>query len=165
MLSEVEPRLRQSLPPGHLAFARLAAEYSLLALERGDLVSALQQANQAVAIADSSVRAGRGGNDYLSSLLVLRSENALRLGRGNEAARDATRALDTLEKLDEIGTPSSNVGHAYYTLGRALQAESKAKEAGAAFRAATEHLQTTLGTDHPDTRSARALAGSVVRGR
>jgi hypothetical protein len=42
-----------------------------------------------------------------------------------------------------------------------LQAQGKDDQAEAAFQSATEHLQHTLGDDHPDTRSARILAASV----
>jgi len=46
--------------------------------------------------------------------------------------------------------------------GRALQAQGKRDEARAAFRSASEHLQTTLGPDHPNTHIARQLAESDV---
>jgi hypothetical protein len=42
--------------------------------------------------------------------------------------------------------------------GRALQALNRLEEARAAFRSAAEQLETTLGTDHPDTKIARQLA-------
>jgi serine/threonine protein kinase len=155
MLSEVEPRLRRALPPGHLAFSKLASEYSLLASARGDLPAALQLANKAVAIAETSIKAGRGGDDYLASALVVRSNINRQLGRADAAATDAARALDLLKKSEEPGAFSSDLGHAYYTMGRALQAQGKTEEARAAFRSATENLQGTLGPDHPDTRSAR----------
>jgi tetratricopeptide (TPR) repeat protein len=160
MLAEVEPRLRQSLPRGHLAFASLATEYSLLALARGDPPSALQQANRALAIAEASIKAGRGGNDYLSALLLPRSEIERELGRADDAATDAGRALEILQNSAEPGTLSSFLGRAYYTLGRALRAQGKAEEARVAFRSAAENLQSTVGPDHPDTRGARQLAES-----
>jgi serine/threonine protein kinase len=154
MLSEVEPRLRRALPPGHLAFARLATEYSLLASARGDFSAALRLANQAVAIAEASMKAGRGGDEYLSSALVPRSDIDLLLGRADEAATDAARALDVLKKFEEPGTFSSDLGHAYCALGRALQAQGKSTEARVAFHSAAENLQGALGSNHPDTRSA-----------
>jgi len=157
MLSEVEPRLRKALPPGHLAFARLAAEYSLLASARGDLPAALQLANQAVAIAEASVKAGRGGEEYLESVLLPRSDIERQLGRANDAAMDAARALELLRKSAEPGALSSDIGQAYCTLGRAQLAQGKPEEARAAFRSALENLQNTLGPDHPDTRNARHL--------
>ena len=160
MLSEVAPRLRRALPPGHLAFARLATEYSLLTSARGELPAALQLANQALAIAEASIKAGQGGTDYLSSVLVPRSDIERQLGRANDAAMDAARALNLLQKSVEPGAFSSDLGHAYYNLARALQAQGKSDEARAAFRSAAANLQSTVGPDHPDTRSARQLAES-----
>jgi serine/threonine-protein kinase len=158
MLQEVEPRLRQSLPKGHLAFARLGSEYALLALARGDLPSALQQANQALAITEASMNAGQGGDDYLSALLVPRSEIERQLGRADDAAVDAARALNVLQKSAQPGTFSSYLGHAYFTLGLALQAQEKSEAARSAFHSAAENLQRTVGPDHPDTCTARQLA-------
>ena len=154
MLSEVEPRLRRALPPGHLAFARLAMEYSLLAAARGDLPVALRLANQAVTIAEASMKAGQGGDNYLASALVPRSEIDRQLGRADDAVADATRALYLLKKSEEPGTFSCDLGHAYYTLGRALQTQGKPNEARIAFRSASENLRDTLGPDHPDTHQA-----------
>jgi hypothetical protein len=75
-----------------------------------------------------------------------------------EAAEDAARALDLLRNTLEPTRYSSYLGHAYYALARALRAEGKQDEAEAAFRSAAEHLENTLGYDHPDARSARQLA-------
>lgn len=65
--------------------------------------------------------------------------------------------MTILQKVAEPGVFSSYLGHAYYTLGPALQGQGKSEEARAAFRSAVEHLQATLGPGHPDTRSARRL--------
>jgi tetratricopeptide (TPR) repeat protein len=165
MLAEVEPRLRQSLPRGHLAFASLDTEYSLLALARGDLQSALQRANDSMAIAEASRKAGRGGDDYLSWALLARSEIDRQLGQADAAASDAARGLELRQKSVEPGTLASDLGHAYYILGRALQAQGKAEQAGAAFRSAVDHLQSALGPNHPDTQSARQMAASVTQPR
>ena len=43
-------------------------------------------------------------------------------------------------------------------LGRALRSQGKPEEARRAFRSALFHLQTTVGLDHPDTRTASHLA-------
>jgi serine/threonine protein kinase/Tfp pilus assembly protein PilF len=160
MLSEVEPRLRIALPPGHLAFARLATEYAQQASARGDLPGALRLANQAVTIAEASMKAGQGGDDYLSDILVVRSDIDRHLGRADNAVADAARAQGLLKRSEEPGTFSSDLGHDDYALGRALQAQGKPEEAHAAFRAAAENLQNTLGPNHPDVRSAWQLAES-----
>jgi len=158
MLSEVEPRLRRALPAGHVAFATLAMEYSLLASARGDLPSALQLENRALAITEASIKAGHSGTEYLPLLLLTRSDIERQLGRADDATADANRALNTLQKSVEPETFSSCLGHAYYTLGLALQAQGKSEEARAAFRSAAENLQNTVGSYHPDARSALHLA-------
>jgi serine/threonine-protein kinase len=165
MLSEVEPRLRKALPPRHLAFAALATEYSHLASARGDLPSALQQVNQALAIAEASMKAGQGGDDYLASALDLRSDIERQLRRADDAVTDAARALTILQQSAKPGTFSCYLGHADYTLGLALQAQGKSEEARTAFRSAVENLQSTVGPDHPDTRNARHLAESEAQRR
>src|SRR5262249_39498789 len=68
-LSDVEPRLRRVLPPGHIAFASLTSEQSLLQQARGDLPSALELANQAIAITEAAIKAGKQGADFLSIAL------------------------------------------------------------------------------------------------
>jgi tetratricopeptide (TPR) repeat protein len=158
MLAELEPRLRKAYPPGNLAFATLATEHSLLALARGDSPSAMQQANQAVEITEAAIKSGQGGDDYLARVLVPRSDVERLLGRADQAATDAARAVTILQKSAEPKSFTSYLGHAYYTLGLALQAQGKSEEARAAFRSAAEHLQAALGQNYPDTRRARQLA-------
>ncbi len=159
MLSEVEQRLQGRLPAGHIAFAALASQQALNAQARGDGRSALQLANQAVAIAQASVNSGHAGAFYLRTFLIRRSEIELQLGHRDEAAADAAQALSQLQADAEPGTFSSYLGRAYLALARALDAQGKRDEAGAAARSAAEQLQNALGPDHPDTRSARQLAG------
>ncbi|HVP50633.1 MAG TPA: serine/threonine-protein kinase [Terriglobales bacterium] len=158
MLAEVEPRLR-SLPAGHIAFGVLASELSLNAQVAGDVSKAMELANQAVAISEASARAGRRSAEYEGNFLVRRSGIELQLARRDQALDDAYRALPLLEQGSVPGSFSSNLGRAYLALGGALQAQGKGNEARAAFRSAAEHLDNTLGPDHPDARSARQLAG------
>jgi len=107
MLSEVEQRLRGRLPDGHIAFAALASQQALNAQARGDIRNALQLANQAVAIAEASVKAGRAGAFYLRTFLVRRSEIELQLGQQNDAAADAAQAVSQLQADAQPGTFSS----------------------------------------------------------
>jgi tetratricopeptide (TPR) repeat protein len=157
MLAEVEPRLRQQLPPGHYAFASLTSDKSLLAQAKGDLSTALQLANEAVMIDENSIRAGGQGSAYLPLLLVRRSLVELDLQRGQDAEADANRALNLLQSTLQPGTLSSQLGRAYLARARALRLEGRYDEAGAAFQLAATHLQATLGPTHPETRSALRL--------
>ena len=90
---------------------------------------------------------------------MCRSEIALQLGRVDDAQTDAARAMSILRDGGQSETPSGNVGRAYLTLGRVLQARGKHADARAAFRSAAEQLRNALGSDHPDTRSAEEQAG------
>lgn len=159
MLSELEPRVRKVNPPGSLAFATLDTELALVALARGNASSALQHTDQATQITEAALKAGQGAEDALARVLVPRSDIERQAGQTDDAVGDASRAVAIIQKTAEPGAFSSYLGHAYYTLGLALQAQGKSEEARAAFRSAAEHLQATLGPDYPDVRSALQQAG------
>src|ERR1700730_15132746 len=122
MLLEVEPRLRRTLPPGHYAFSSLASEQSLIALARGDPRTALRLADQALVIDEAAIKAGGQGAGVLPIVLIRRSAVELEVGRPDQAAADAARALSLLQASTEPRASSCNLGRAYLTLGRALQA-------------------------------------------
>jgi serine/threonine protein kinase/tetratricopeptide (TPR) repeat protein len=163
MLDEVEPRLRKTVPAGHIAFGSLATDRALVAQERGDLETALQLANEAIAVGEAASRAGRLGGNYLPLFILRRSDIELQLHHPVQSETDAARALQLLRASLESTTFSSVVGRAYLALGRALQAEGKTEEARAAFRSAAENLQNTAGPGHPDTHSAQQLLRSLDR--
>src|SRR5262249_9507794 len=91
-LSEVGAWLRRNLPPGPIASASLAPQQSRLADAGGDLATARTLADQAVAMADAAAAKGRIG-DYLAAFLTRRSDILRRVGRLEDAAADADRAL------------------------------------------------------------------------
>jgi serine/threonine-protein kinase len=157
MLSEVESTLRPSVPPGHIALASLASLRALLAQARGELQSALELANESVATVEALIKQGREGSSYLPIFLARRAEIQLQLGRREEARSDAARAVKMLETI-QPGTFSAHLGRAYLALGRSLSAPGEEEEAHAPFRAAVEQMQSALGPDHAETRSARQLA-------
>ena len=163
MLAEVEPRLRQSLPPGHYAFGSLASQQALIALARGDLQAALRLADESVAIDEAAIKAGGQGTDYLPAVLLRRSTIKVAARRPDDAAADAARALSMLQKAAQPGVFSSTLGRAYLTLGVALRSQGKRDEALTAFRSAAEHLEKALGPDHPDARSARESLGQSMQ--
>ena len=158
LLAEAEPKMRQSLPPDSFWFGLLASAQALLASGRGDFQTALPLADQAVTIVEAAGKAGRAGSDFLPMVLVRRSTVELEAGRPAQAAADAQQALTQLQAASPPGAFSTMIGRAYLNLGRALQSQGKRDEAHAAFRSAAEHLQNTLGPDHPDTGRARQLA-------
>jgi serine/threonine-protein kinase len=162
LLAEIEPVMRQKLPPAHYAFASLTSDKALLAEQQGDLAAAFRLANEAVAIDEAAIRAGGEGSIYLPILLTRRSVVELASGSPDQASADAQRAVSLLKDSMQAGTQSSHMGRAFLALGRALQAQGRREEACSAFRSASEQLGTTVGGDHPDSRAARQLAGLSI---
>jgi eukaryotic-like serine/threonine-protein kinase len=157
MLAELDPRWRRMFPAGAPVFAILASEHSLLARGRGDL-------SRAAALADSAIRilekSGQGA-DLMPILLVRRSELEFDMHRFAQARADASKALELTRATTEPGAFSADLGLCYLALGRALRAQGEVEPARAAFRSAREHLRTSLGPDHPETREAEQLIRSV----
>jgi serine/threonine-protein kinase len=158
MLNELEPTLLRTDPPDEYWLGALASAQALLASGKGDFKSALPLADHAVALVEAASKAGRGGSEFLPVALIRRSTIELDGAEPVQAAADAQRALSLLKAASAPGAFSSIIGHAYLNLGRALLAQGKHEEAGAAFRLAVENLQSTVSSDHPDTRRARQLA-------
>jgi serine/threonine-protein kinase len=157
MLAEVEPRLRQSLPPSHYAFAVLESEKAQYQLLRGDLKTALRMADDAVRIDEASMKSAGQGSDALPTLLYVRAAIEMK-GKPDQAVADASRAIRLVQGAAEPGTFSAQLARCYLALGSAVDFEGKHDEARAAYRSAAENFQATLGPDHPDTRNARRLA-------
>jgi tetratricopeptide (TPR) repeat protein len=152
IVSQAALRFEHSLPARHRLFAVLALQKALNAEAAGDVGAAWNHLNEAMSIAEASVRV-RGAH-MLTPFLICRSGIALQLGRREAAQTDAARAIGILRDIDETEAPSGYLGRAYLALGRALDALGKQTDACAAFRISAEHLRNTFGPDHPDTRSA-----------
>jgi eukaryotic-like serine/threonine-protein kinase len=162
MLAAVEPRLHKELPPGHYAFASIAAERSSLALAEGDLHRALDLANEAVTLDEAAIKSGGQGANLLPNFLIRQSLAELAVGHSDNAVWSATHAVTLLQAAVPPRTFSCYLGRAYLALGEALEAQGKHEQASASFRSATEHLQNALGPDHTDTRRAQQLAAEIV---
>jgi serine/threonine protein kinase/tetratricopeptide (TPR) repeat protein len=158
LLSELEPQMRQHLPPAHYAFASLAAERSKIAREEGDLALALQFSDQSVALGEAALNSGGQGAFAFPGFLLNRSAIELASGSLEQAVADANRALALQKSNTQPGSLSSTLGYAYLALARALDAQGKHGDAQAAANLAAQNLEKCLGADHPDTRSAIQLA-------
>ena len=159
-LDELEQRLRQRYAPEHYVFAELSSERARIALGRADLPSAAYFAKEAVELDEASLRRIGQCAALLTTLLVSKSGIDLKSGQPDQAVSDARRAIKLLEDREDPSILSSNVGRAYLALALALEAESKPGEAQLAARKAYANLQTTLGSDQPDTQSARQLTNT-----
>jgi eukaryotic-like serine/threonine-protein kinase len=153
LLEECERAVRSRLPGRNVFFSSLASERALLLEARGDLAGAQVAADRAVEIAEASSQ----GRDLLARGLMRRANLALVRGRPDAATADAERGLALVLEGAPSGTASSISGRAYLTMGRAHDAAGRQSEARAAATLALKHLESTLGADHRDTRSARAL--------
>ncbi len=127
-------------------------------MAKGDIQTAVQLADRAVAIDEAAIKAGEAGIYYLPTLLINRSTVELAAARADQAAADASRALNLSRDGINPKTFSSIQGIAFLALGKALHAQGKRDQAHAAFRSAAENLQSTVGPNHPDTRSAQREA-------
>lgn len=159
LLSEVEPMMRKHLPPTHYAFANLAADRSAIALGEGDTALALKLANQAVEIGEAGLKARGEGAFAFPGFLTRRSAIELAAGNLEQALADSNRALTLLLPKAEPGSFTNKIGYAYLAQARALDAQGKHDDARSAAKSALENLEKSLGPDHPETRSARQLAG------
>jgi eukaryotic-like serine/threonine-protein kinase len=159
-LDELEQRLRQRYAPEHYVFAELSSGRAGIALGQGDLPSAAHFAKQAVELDEASMRRIGQCAALLSTLLVGKSGIDLRNGQREQATSDARRAIKLLEDREDPSILSSNVGRAYLALALALEAEGKPDEGQLAARKAYANLQTTLGSGHPDTQTARQLTNT-----
>jgi eukaryotic-like serine/threonine-protein kinase len=159
-LDELEQRLRKRYAPEHYVFAELSSARARIALGRGDLPSAAHFATEAVELGEASMRRIGQCAALLTTLLVSRSSINLKSGQREQAVSDARRAIKRLEEAEDPSILSSNVGRAYLALAQALEAEGKPDEAQLAARKAYANLQTTLGSDQPDTQSARQLTNT-----
>ena len=153
LLAEMETRVRP-LPEGHPYHAIFAMQQGMLAHARGDEAGARVAYDRAVALADPTAR-------FIVHLQ--RSEFQLATRSPAEAADDAAESLAQAQKNAEPGMFSSRIGLANLALARALRELGKGADARAAAAAAVEHLEPTVGADHPAVRAARELAGKAGR--
>ena len=158
MLAELQPMVLRIFPAGHYWLGSLSSVQALLASGTGDSKTARLLADRAVAIVEAASKSGKAGSDFLPIALLRRATVELAASRPDEASTDAQRALTLLNSASSPGESSCLIGSAYMTLGRALEAQGKQGEAGAAFRSAAHHFRDTLGADHLETRSAMVLA-------
>lgn len=94
----------------------------------------------------------------MPNLYIERSAINLALSHASDAEADANQALAALKASDASSGVSSRIGGAYLAEARALVAQGKSAQGREAASRALSHLQASLGTDHPDTQSAKLLA-------
>ena len=158
MLAQVEPRLSKMLPPGHYAFAAISSERGEIAMENGDLPSALRLTDEAITTIMAAIKAGREGGSSLPDLYIDRSAIDLASGHAGQAETDAGLAIAALHMDDRSQEVSCTLGRAYLAQARALAVEGKSSQARSIASLALFQLRGSLGPDHPDSRTAQQLA-------
>jgi serine/threonine protein kinase/tetratricopeptide (TPR) repeat protein len=157
-LDEVEPRLQNALPPGHLAFAALASDRSQIFELAGDTARALDLANLAIRICKEASPQGKACAQFMPSFLRHRATIETALGEFAPAESDAREALQLLLQRIRPGEFSQSTGRAYLTLARCLRAQGKDADGRAMAQLAADQLEKSIGVGHPDARAARELA-------
>jgi tetratricopeptide (TPR) repeat protein len=161
MLDQAQKIQSVAIKPGHYGYGTYASLRSLIAEDTKHFAAALQLANQAVEITEASVTSGGQGAIMLPRFLTRRAALEVELGQMDKAVTDAERAVGMMHTYYGKDAFSAFIGQADVELGRALRALGKSDEARTAFRSATEHLDRTLGSNHPETCAARQLAGLI----
>lgn len=161
LLDEAQTAMQKLLPPGHFAFAAVAAERALALEQQGSLEEAMNFIDQAMQIDEQAARHGRAGAQYLPLLLTQRATIELAAKRPDAAAADARRAVTLLAQGVQPGDYSSNLGLAYLALARALNALQDPAQTRIAARHALEQLRRALGEAHPETQAAMQLAATA----
>jgi serine/threonine-protein kinase len=140
----------------HMRRAQWAYYQGSLALARGD--PALARTRFAGAIELFESRKAKIAMNVLALVGLARAEQAL--GQGAAAATTAGRAIALAESFVEKDAPSYLVGLSRNALGEIQLANGEKDAAQASFRVALDHLERTLGPDHPATRNARSRAAA-----
>jgi eukaryotic-like serine/threonine-protein kinase len=158
LLSELDPLMRQILPPGHYAFSVLMTDRAMLALGQGNITRAMDLSKQAVALGEAAIAKSKAGSFTFSTVLLNDSRIALAAGKPEQALSDADRLLAMEQSSDQEGALSAKAGNAYLARARALQAMGRHNDARAAAQVAVERLERSVGPDNPESQSARQLA-------
>ncbi len=135
--------------------AFLAQTRGMLATARGDTAEARKQFTEAVGLYDGIP--AKFSHGVLALVALARAELALGQPAAAEAA--ARKALALSESFVDEDAPSYLVGLSLAALGDIEVAAGRAEAGRATIEKALEHLNTTLGPEHPATVAARGASG------
>jgi serine/threonine protein kinase len=145
------------LPAGHNVGARYLLAKASLSAARGDFTAAAAQSSGAIALYEQ-LDCCEGQRAFA---LALRAEILTKVGRLDEAAADATRAVEVAKIAQANEAFSLYTGRALRALALVRRAQGRERDASAAYEQAAEHLANTLGMAHPDTVQAREAAARL----
>jgi serine/threonine protein kinase len=153
-LSGAERLLHERFGPDHWMFGMLRMQSALIAEHHGDSALAQREADAAMELFGK----GSGQGTYQFPIALVQRAGIEQRGGHYAAARsDAERALAIYDMHFGKDVRSASVGDALFALGNAARASGDAAVAKERFAQAAIHYESSLGTEHPKTRAARAL--------
>ena len=144
-----------SIPSGPPALAVLQLS-GRIALLRGKLAEAKRTFGEVVA---AHMRQGRANPTVVMTRLYL-ADIALQSGQPDEAATLSQQALEEAQVLQGGIRHSNRTGMSYLWLAEARLAQGQTDSARHSLTSALEHLQETLGPNHPATQRATRSTGA-----
>jgi tetratricopeptide (TPR) repeat protein len=156
-LAEVAPLIGETVPADSVPAMTITQMQARTQAARGRYDDAIAGLTKIVTFFDGRQMAGAP----LARALNFRAEATLGKGDLDAALADARRSLEISRRLQGDKQWSSLTGGALLTIARIEESRGDRHGAGELARQAVPHLRETLGAEHPDTRRAEQLAGTV----
>jgi serine/threonine-protein kinase len=152
-LAQLEPVLKDMLPPGHEAFGALHQIKSQNFEKRGDYIAALREATLALGIFSAHpglmYRAGAVHESMAGILLAMKNLP--------QALAEVQQARNTFEAAFGPGAKSYYLGRTWLTEAKIDEVNGERQNARSAAEAAYQHFAASVGETHPLTEEAKAL--------
>ena len=152
-VAQLEPALKEMLPPGHEAFGALHQIKSQNFEKRGDHIAALREATLAL-----SIFSAHPGLMYRAAA-VHESMAGILLAMKNlpQARAEVQQARNTFEAAFGAGAKSYYLGRTWLTEAKIDDVNGERQNARSAAEAAYQHFAASVGETHPLTEEAKAL--------
>jgi hypothetical protein len=152
-LAELEPVLRDMLPPGHEAFGALHQIKSQNFAKRSDYIAALNEATLALGIFSAHpglmYRAAAVHESMAGILLAMKNLP--------QARAEVLRARNTFNAAFGQDAKSYYLGRTWLTEAKIDEVSGERQNARSAAEAAYQHFVASVGETHPLTEEAKAL--------
>ena len=152
-VAQLEPVLKDMLPPGHEAFGALHQIKSQNLAKRGDYGAALNEATLALGIFSAHpglMYRAAGVHEGMAGIL-------LAMKNVPQARAEVQQARNTFEAAFGPGAKSYYLGRAWLTEAKIDEASGERQNARSAAEAAYQHFVASVGETHPLTEEAKAL--------
>jgi serine/threonine protein kinase len=153
LLAQIEPSLKDMLPPGHEAFGALHYIKEQNFEKRGDHAAALREASLAIGI----FSARPGLSFRAAAVQESRADILLAMGSLPEALAEVHLARNTFDAAFGPGAKSYYLGKTWLTEAKIDNSRGDPQGARSAAQAAYQHFVASVGETHPLTVEATAL--------